>query len=140
MRFLDTNIFLRHLVKPQSPTDQQKQSACFELFQRIRNGTERVTTCEAVVTEVIYNLVSPRQYNLTHQEAGARLRPLLALPGLRLPQKRVYLTALELFAQSPFLDFEDAVIVAHMQRQGLAELLSYDADFDRIPTVQRREP
>jgi predicted nucleic acid-binding protein len=140
MRFLDTNIFLRYLVKPQSPADEPKRRACFELLQRVKRGEEQVTTCEAVVAEVIYNLCSPRQYRLSHEEASARLRPLLILPGLRLPQKRVYLKALDLFAVSRFLDIEDCLIIAHMEQRGLKKLLSYDTDFDQVATVSRQEP
>ena len=140
MRYLDANIFLRYLVEPRSQLDRQKQHACLELFRRIRSRTEQAITCEAVITEVIYNLVSRRQYDLSHEEAAARLRPLLDLPGLKLPHKRAYLRALELLAVSPFLDIEDAVIIAHMERQGVNELLSYDTDFDRFHQIQRQEP
>ena len=140
MRFIDTNIILRYLVKPKTPADDTKHHACLALFQRVRAGTEQVTTCEAVVTEVLYNLCSPRQYNLSHAEAVARVRPLLALRHLHLPQKRVYLQALELFSVSPALDIEDAIIVAHMEQRRLKELLSYDTDFDPITGILRQEP
>ena len=96
MRFLDTNIFLRYLVEPRTQADQHRHRACVNLFQRLKQGHDQVTTCEALLTEVIYNLTSPRQYNLSHDEAAARFRPLLALRGLRLPHKRVYLRALDL--------------------------------------------
>ena len=96
---------------------------------------------KAIVTEVVYVLSSTRApYRLTHDEIRARLVPILTLRGLRLPQKRVYVEALDLYASSPFLDFEDALAVAHMQRQGIAEIVSYDRDFDRVPRVQRMEP
>jgi|SRR6266508_1890794 len=140
MRWLDTNIFLRYLAKPATEADRIKHQANFGLFQRIRRGDEEVTTCEAVLTEIVYNLVSTRQYHLSHDEAAALLRPLLTLRGLHLPHKRTYLRALDLFAVSPFLDIEDAVSVAHMERLGIREILSYDTDFDRIHGVTRIEP
>jgi predicted nucleic acid-binding protein len=140
MRFLDTNIILRYLTRPRTPLEQAKYRACSNLFRRVEQGQEQITTCEAVVTEVLYVLCSPRQYNLSRQDAATRLRPILALRGLRLPQKRLYLRALELFVAHPRLDFEDAVIVAHMERRGIGELLSYDTGFDRVATVQRQEP
>jgi predicted nucleic acid-binding protein len=37
-------------------------------------------------------------------------------------------------------DIEDAIQVAHMAREGLSELYSYDTDFDRLPTIARQEP
>ena len=140
MKFLDTNIFLRYLVAPSNPTDRRKQQACTTLLQAVRAGKEAVTTTEAVIVEVLWVLCSPRQYNLSHADAAARLRPILGLRGLTLPHKRTYLRALDLFATFPSLDIADALIVAHMERLGVRELLSYDHDFDPLPSVQRQEP
>ena len=140
MKFLDTNIFLRFLAQPQTPLDQQKQAACLTLFQRVRGGQETVTTTEVVIAEVLYNLCSPRQYKLSHADAAARLRPLLNLGSLKIPNKNVYLRALDLFAEKSFLDFEDTVIAAHMERQGITELYSYDTDFDQVAGITRQEP
>ena len=137
MRFLDTNVILRYLTRD----DEAKAEACYELFQQVRRGEEELVTCEAIVTEVVYVLSSPRApYRLSHEEIRARLVPILTLRGLRLPQKRVYLSALDLYASSPFLDFEDALAVAHMERLGVTEIASYDRDFDRLPALQRVEP
>ena len=140
MKFVDTNIFLRYLVKPLTAVDQRKHAACAHLFRRLQVGDEQARTCEAVVAEVLYVLCSPRQYSLSPADAAARLRPLLALRGLRLPNKRVYVRALDLFTTYPFLDVEDAFQVAHMEREGIEELYSYDTDFDRLPTIARQEP
>ena len=137
MRFVDTNVFLRYLTGD----DEIKAQACYELFQRVNQGEEELFTCEAIVSEVVYVLSSTRApYRLSHDEIRARLVPILTLRGLRLPQKRVYLEALDLYASSPYLDFEDALAVAHMQRQGIAEIVSYDRDFDRIAGIRRIEP
>ena len=137
MRFLDTNIILRYLTRD----DEVKAQACFELFQRLKRGEEEVSTCEAIVTEVAYVLSSPRApYRLSHEEIRARLSPILALRGLKLPHKRVYQRALDVWAVYPFLDFEDALAMAHMDEQGIREVLSYDTDFDRVSGVARVEP
>lgn len=94
-----------------------------------------------MVTEVVYVLSSPRApYRLSHEDVRARLVPLLTLRGLKLSQKRLYLRALDLYASSPFLDFEDAVALAHMERTGIKEFLSYDRDFDRVAGITRVEP
>ena len=140
MRSLDTNIFLRALVQPTTPQGQARHEACTGLFRRLAAGTEQVTSCEAVIAEVLYVLTSPRQYNLSHQDASARLRPLLGFRGLYLPHKRSYSRALDLFASHAMLDFEDALQVAYLERAGERELYSYDTDFDRVPTVTRVEP
>ena len=137
MRFLDTNIILRYLTRD----DQVKAEACYQLFQRVMRGEEELFTCEAIVTEVAYVLSSPRApYRLSHEEIRARLLPILTLRGVRLPQKQVYLRALDIYAFSPFLDFEDALAVAHMEHRGVTEIVSYDEDFDRIAGLRRIEP
>ena len=56
------------------------------------------------------------------------------------PPWRSYLRALGIWAAQPSLDFEDALTVAHMERLGLQEVVSYDSDFGGIPNVQRVEP
>ena len=137
MRFLDTNIILRYLTRD----DEAKAEGCYQLFQRVKLGEEELFTCEAIVTEVAYVLSSPRApYRLSHEEVRARLLPILTLRGLRLAQKRLYLRALDLYASSSFLDFEDALAVAHMEHQGVSEIVSYDKDFDRITGLRRVEP
>ena len=135
---LDTNIFLRYLTKTRG--QEAKAQACFALFQRVRKGDAVMATCEAVICEIFFVLCSPRQYNLSHEDAVARVRPLLALGNLKLANKRVYLRAMDIFASAPVLDFEDVVIIAHMERQGINELASYDTDFDRITSIKRKEP
>ena len=137
MRFLDTNVILRYLTRD----DETKARACYQLFQRVRQGEEELCTCEAIITEIVYVLSSPRApYRLSHEEIRSRLVPILTLRGLNLPQKRVYLHALDLYAAAPFLDFEDALAAAHMEQRGVTEIISYDKDFDRVPGLWRVEP
>ena len=137
MRFLDTNVILRYLTRD----DEAKAEACYRLFQSVKNGEEELFTCEAIVTEVVYVLSSPPAgYRLSHDDIRARLVPILSLRGLRLLHKRVYVRALDIYASFPSLDFENALAVAHMERQGIPEIVSYDRDFDRVVQVQRTEP
>ena len=137
MRFLDTNVILRYLTRD----DEAKAKACFELFQRVKEGSEEVFTSEAIITEVVYVLSSKRgPYRLSHEEIRSILVPIITLRGLKLAHKRLYLRALERYVASPFLDIEDAVSIAHMERNSIREILSYDTDFDRIPNLKRVEP
>lgn len=136
MRFVDTNIFIRFLVRD----DEKKAQACFEFFQRLKAGDEQATTSEAVICEVVYVLSSPRTYKLSHDEVRARLTPLLSLPGLHLSGKRTYLRALDLYAQWQWADFEDALSTVYMEQQGIDEIVSYDTGFDRVEGITRVEP
>jgi predicted nucleic acid-binding protein len=135
MHFVDTNIFIRYLTKD----DPVKAQACFQLFQQAAANQITLTTTEAVITEVVYVLASKRTYNLGRQEIRTRLYPLLSVAGLQLPQRQTYLQALDLYATYN-LDFEDTLIIAHMVRQQMTDLYSYDQDFDRISDIIRHEP
>lgn len=137
MKFLDTNVILRYLTRD----DRKKAEACYEFFQRVKAGVEEVITLETNIAEVCYVLSSSRApYGLEHHEISARLMPILTLRGIRLPHKGACIRALDLYGSSPFLDFEDALAVAHMERLGVIEIVSYDRDFDRLTGVRRAEP
>jgi predicted nucleic acid-binding protein len=136
VRFVDSNILIRYL----SQDDPAMGAACLTLFERVEDGDEEVTTREAIVAEVVHVLASPTLYGLAPADIEARLKPVLELPGVRLPQKRITLRALELFALHPRLDYPDALCVAHMEHEGLRTILSYDRDFDRVPGIVRDEP
>lgn len=136
MRFLDTNILLRYLTRDHPA----KAEACYQLLQRVKAGEEVVTTCEAILTEIVYVLSSKKTYHLSREDIRARLSPILNLRGLRLKHRGMYLKALNLYTAHPTLDFEDAVAVSHMERQSITDILSYDTDFDHVTGITRHEP
>ncbi len=136
MQFVDTNIFLRHLTGD----DPRKAHACFELLKKAQRNEITLTTSEAVIAEVVYVLSSSKQiYTLTRAEIRTRLYPLLSIPGLKIPYRKMYLRALDLYAAYP-LDFEDALTIAHMERQKVKAVYTYDREFDRVPGITRIEP
>ena len=135
MMFLDSNILLRHLLQD----DPEKARRCFELLQQAERGEIRLTTSESVIGELVYVLASPRLYNLPPERIRALLVPIINLRGLRVPSRRLYRRALDLYA-AHHIDFEDALNLAHMEKQGIRVILSYDRHFDRIPGITRLEP
>jgi uncharacterized protein len=136
MRWLDTNILIRYLTGD----DAAKAAASLALIQRVELGNEEIQTCEAIICETVYILSSRALYRLSHTEIRDRLAPVINLRGLKLPNKRLYLRGLDIFAERRSLDFEDALSVAYMENEGITELYSYDTDFDRIPGINRVEP
>ena len=136
MRLVAANINLRFLTRD----DERKAAACRELFRRLQRGEELAMTSAVILQEVLYVLTSRNHYQLIHAEAAARLRPLLVLRGLQLPQKRLYLRALDLYGSFANLDFADAMCIARMEQEGIGEIYSYDRDFDAIPGIRRVEP
>ena len=135
MKFLDANVILRYLTGD----DPQKAANCYELFQKVKRGEIELLTCEAVITEVVYVLSSHSLYNLPRDEICSLLTPIINLKGLKLPQKRLYIQALGIYAAKN-IDFEDALCFAYMEKRQIKEIYSYDSDFDKLKEIKRLEP
>jgi predicted nucleic acid-binding protein len=135
MKFIDANIFIRHLTRD----DPQKAQACLELLQQAQEKATTLITSESVIAEVVYVLSSKRLYNLPRAEIRKLLYPLLSLPGLKLANRKTYLHALDLYALYT-LGFEDALTLAQMKRQNITEIYSYDHHFDQVEGITRLEP
>ena len=133
--FLDSNILLRHLTND----DPERGQACFALIQAIERGGLSAWTSELVIAEVVFVLSNKNTYNLPRETIRDLLLPLINLPGLKLPHKRLYRRIFELYTTLS-LDYIDAYHVALMERRGSVEVLSYDRHFDRVGGIQRREP
>lgn len=131
--FVDTNILLRHLVADHP--DHSPRATAFLL--RVQKGELRVRIADFVLLETVFTL--ERTYKHTKTDIAAALLPLIRLPGVLLPGKRNFETALDLYVRL-CLPFADAYYAALMQHRGIAEIISFDKDFDRIPGITRREP
>jgi predicted nucleic acid-binding protein len=133
--FLDTNIFIRHLTN-----DHPVHSpACFNLIQDIEQGRVVAWTSDLVIAEVVFVLASKTLYGLSRDDIRDLLLPLIGLRGIRLANKRIYRRVFELYTGLP-IDYTDAYNAALMENRKQTAVYSYDTDFDRIPSIQRREP
>ena len=132
MRFVDTNVFLRHLTGD----DAQKAAACRRLLTALDAGTETALTSECVIAEIVY--VLSRLYKLPRDQIATIVPPLLSLRGLDVPG--VVARSFDVYASNRALDFEDAVTVAHMESRGITALYSYDRGFDSVAGITRIEP
>jgi predicted nucleic acid-binding protein len=131
--FLDSNVLLRHLLADH-PEQSPRATACLE---RVERGEIEVTTSDTVVFEVVVTL--ERSYRKPKQAISDALLPLLELPGLTLHGKRRYRRAFDLYVRHN-LPFADAYHAAVMESLGVAEVISFDRHFDRIPGITRTEP
>lgn len=133
--FIDTDVIIRLLTGD----DPRKQAEAAALFEQVAAGTLRIAAPDTVIADAVYVLASPRLYHVPRPQIEALLRPLVALPGFKVKNKRVVLLALRHYASSN-IDFGDAMIVAGMQWAASTLLYSYDTDFDRFPNLSRRTP
>lgn len=133
IRLLDTNVLLRYFTRDH-PAQADRALA---LLQRVERGDETVMTTPLVIFEVIFTLQT--YYHVPRAEVNRLVRLVLALPGLRLPGKRLFEQALALYVTYN-ISFADAYNVASMQSSGITEIYSWDRGFDRIPGITRIEP
>lgn len=110
-----------------------------ELFGRAERGEEEMTTSDAVLAEVAFILNSPRQYDRPPDDIAARPKAILLLRGFRLPQKRIVLRALDIWASYSNLGFVDALTASYAAEPGV-ELATFDSDFDDLPGITRYLP
>ncbi len=134
VRFLDTNILLRYLLRD----DEEKARRALGLLSRLEQGREKVTTSPMVIFEVVFTL--QRRYQVPRQQIRDSLKDILSLRGLELPNKGLYGRALDLFAARQKLSFPDAFHAAYMTSRGIGEIYSWDTDFDRLEGITRIEP
>ena len=132
-RFLDTNIFLRHLLG--DVPEQSRRATAY--FHAIEQGVARARISDIVVFEVVFTL--ERGYRRSKAEIRSALLPLLELPGIVLPGKRKFREVFRLYIDKN-IPFADAYHAAMMRKLALSEVVSFDRDFNRIETVQRVEP
>ena len=131
--FLDTNIFLRHLLGDE-PVQSPRATAYFRALQE---GRRRARISDIVIFAVVFTL--ERGYRRSKTEIQAAVLPLLELPGVVLSGKRKFREIFRLYVEHN-ISFADAYHVVMMRKLNLSEIVSFDRDFDRIPTVTRVEP
>lgn len=128
MRFVDSNVFIYVLDRHPKFGETAKR-----ILKGIEDGEEAVTSTLVIEEVCAY---------LTKQKRQAELQGFvdtLLTYGCLL--KRPYLfediiTAKEM-SRIYRIDWDDLVITAQMQREGVGEIYSNDADFDRVPRIKR---
>src|SRR3972149_10991054 len=131
--FLDTNVLLRHLL--QDHTEQSPRATAF--LSKIEAGEVKARIADTVVFETVFTL--QRHYKQSKADIRDNVLPLIELPGIVLPGKRLFRDAFDLYVDLN-LPFADAYHASLMRSLGLAEVVTFDEDFDRIPGVSRRDP
>jgi predicted nucleic acid-binding protein len=132
-RFLDTNVFLRHLR--QNHPDFSPRATAY--LARVERGELKVRTADTVIFETVYTL--QRSYRQLKPDIRAAFLPLVELPGILLPGKRRFRKVFTYYVDDN-ISFADAYHAVLMEGLKLTEISSYDREFDRISTIQRVEP
>ena len=131
--FLDTNIFLRPVVKD----DAQKVIACEGLFRLVTEGKIKAFTSHLVLAEFVWT--SQKFYQISREEVSNILEGILGIKNLKIREKFNSSIAIQYYIQSN-VKFIDALIASDSSIQkGTVKVVSYDKDFDKIK-IPRIEP
>lgn len=131
--FVDTNVFLRHL-RDDHPDFSPRATA---YLARVERGELKIRISDTVVFETVYTL--ERFYKVPKHDIRSALLPLIALPGIVLPGKR-WLDNVFSYYVDYNIPFADAYHAVQVERFQLAQIVSFDRDYDKIPGMQRVEP
>lgn len=132
MYFLDTNVFLRYLVKDHTRMFQETQ----KLFEAIERRRCDAITCSHVYAEIVWVLQSFYAYDrdvISHIMQTIADSPIIIDDRIHMPR------ALNFYAEHR-AKFIDCIIASHHALQSkTAILISYDKEFDAMG-IARKEP
>ncbi len=131
---LDTNIIIRFITAD----DKIKQEKAARLFEKIKEGKITAFIHDVIFAEIVFVLVSKKLYNLPKNKIQALLLPIVNLANIKLNSKKRIKRALELFVKYS-IDFEDALIATDAENKK-TEIISFDRDFKKIPSIISNEP
>jgi predicted nucleic acid-binding protein len=129
LRFVDANVFLYTLIgSPKRDFDTSKA-----ILKRVEGGEEAITSL-AVIQEVVDWL----EYNGRKKEAGVFLAAVNSYTKMKKVSNRWRdFPRASAEAEKEDIDFVDALTLAVMRREKIAEVYSKDKDFDRIAGIKR---
>lgn len=133
LSFLDTNILVRHFTQ-----DNVRHSPKASAFLReIALGNQRVRLTDTVVFETV--LLLECSYKHPKSTIRANVLPLLSLPGLVLPGKDRFRRVFDYYVDLN-ISFADAYHTVVMEDEGVTDIVTFDQEFDRVPSIRRVEP
>jgi len=132
--FLDTSVLIRHIMG-----DDANHSPRATAFLRVVAAGERaVRISDTVVFEAAF--VLGRVYKMRRDDIRDALLPIIDLPGIVLPGKRIFARVFELFLERSSLSFADCYHLALTERLELGTIVAFDQAMGRVPGIVREEP
>lgn len=131
--FLDTNIFLRALIKENKTSFKD----CCQLLKMIKLNQIKAVTASLILAEIVWTLSS--YYQFPKKKVVRAIKGIINLRGLKIVDNYSPLISLDLFSQKK-VKYIDTLIVSieEIQTKKWA-VVSYDKDFDKL-RVTRKEP
>lgn len=131
--FIDTNIFLRVLVKE----NEEVFKDCQEFLNLLKQNKIKAFTSTIVLSEIEWVLES--FYKFPKEKVVMGLSSILKLKNLKIIDKFNLFLAIEIYEKFP-IKFIDALIASNPKIfKKEITIISYDKDFDKLD-VKRKEP
>ncbi len=132
MLLIDANIFLELML------DQARADECEDFFATVEEGAQ-----EAIITDLILDsiLIVMESKGKTASELATFLSSIATYRGLKLYWlslvDRLHATV---HMSRTGLDFEDSTTLEAYRRLSVDGIVSFDKDFDGLPSMKRLEP
>lgn len=129
--FIDTNVFLRALVKE----DEQAYQQCISFLKKTSEGKIKAITSTLVFLEINFVLLS--FYKFPKEKVQQALESILDLPHLKIVDIFNMREAIEIYKETK-IKFVDCLLASLLKKKDL-KIVSYDLDFDKL-NVKRLSP
>ncbi len=126
---IDTNVIIRFLTRDDEGLYQEAE----RIMAQIENNEMKALLPESVLVECVYVLKGV--YGVERPFIASLLKKILLLKGIRMPNKSIYLDALDTF-ETHNLDFVDCLLHSYSEFHG-GEILSFDK---KLLKHSRRKP
>ena len=124
--FLDTNIFLRTLIKE----DEKTFAECIALFKLLEDGQIQAYTNILVIAEI--NFVLSSYYKFPKQKVATALESIVQTPKLKIVDDLDAAWGISLFAKENIKFIDCLLASSEFLRNKKACVISYDSDFKRL--------
>lgn len=132
--FLDTNVILRHVLQDH-PDHSPRASA---IMAQLEYDGLTVRATDTVVFETVFTL--EKFFKVPRNQVRDAVQPVVGLPGLVLPGKRIYDEVFPLWTQERGLSFADCFHLCFARHHGIPTMLSFDRKMNRLPGIELQEP
>jgi predicted nucleic acid-binding protein len=129
--YVDTSVFLRHLLQPMTSQDVSSAALATALLDDAAHGRAMLTSSEATIAEVVFILSHRNHYGFPRPRVVSAITDLLNISGFRMPTKGICLRALEIWAVEAKLSFPDALGAAFSELDG-HELATFDQALAKV--------
>lgn len=129
---VDADVLLQYLVRH----NEEEWSKADATVQAMSVGKLDLVCDPVTLSDVVWRL--EKSYRLARHQIHQGLEPIVASPHFHIPNKNLYIRALELYG-STVPHFGDACACARAIESSEGRLLSFDKKLSSVPGVERME-